>query len=69
MYRPASLVAGLFLTLIALAQLCRAILGLEIIVGGVRIAVWLSYVAFVFVGALVLWLVSERSRSQKSAGT
>ncbi len=67
MNRPASLVAGIFLAFISLAQLCRFVFGVRIIVGNMEIPVWLSALAFGGTAALALWLLSERA-SAKSQG-
>ena len=64
MNRPASLVASIFLFIIALAQLCRAIFGVSIVAGGVEIPVWPSFIAFVVLVILAFWLLSERSESR-----
>ena len=62
--RPAALAATVLLALIALAQLVRLILRVEVTAGGVAVPLWLSGVAFVVAGgvALTLWLESRGRR-------
>jgi len=62
MKRPASLVAGIFFLLLAIAQLCRFILGIEVVAAGIVIPLWPSAVAAVVLVALGIWLLRERSR-------
>ncbi|MEN6375417.1 MAG: hypothetical protein ABFD75_11655 [Smithella sp.] len=61
MKRPASLVAGILFLLMALAQLCRFILGIEVVAAGVVIPVWPSALAAVVLALLSLWLLKERN--------
>jgi hypothetical protein len=61
MKRPASLVAGILFLLIAVAQLCRFILGIEVVAAGIVIPLWPSAVAAVVLVALAVWLLKERS--------
>jgi hypothetical protein len=63
MKRPASLVAGIFFIFLAVAQLCRFILGVKIVAGGMEIPVWLSAVAALVLAGLAIWLLKERSRN------
>jgi hypothetical protein len=62
MNRPASLITGIFLILIAIAQLCRVILGVNVVAAGVEIPIWPSAVAFIFLIFLALWLLAERKK-------
>ncbi|NTW77375.1 MAG: hypothetical protein HGB33_06305 [Syntrophaceae bacterium] len=62
MKRPASLVAGILFLLMAVAQLCRFILGIEVIAGGIVIPLWPSAVAAVVLVLLSFWLLKERSK-------
>jgi hypothetical protein len=62
MNRPASLVAGIFLILIALAQLCRVIFKIDISAAGIEIPFWPSAVAFIFLISLAAWLLTERRK-------
>jgi len=62
MKRPASLLAGILFLLLALAQLCRFILGIEVVAGGIVIPLWPSAVAAVVLALLSCWLLKERSK-------
>jgi hypothetical protein len=48
-------VSGTAFSLVAVAQLLRAVLALPAQVGGVAIPVWLSFVAFAVTGGLAIW--------------
>jgi len=60
--KPFTLIAVVFLSLLALLQLSRALLGWEVTIHGIVIPVWVSGVAFVIAGtiALMLWRESRR---------
>ena len=60
MKKPASLVAAILFWLIALAQLLRVLLQVEVTAGGVNIPFWISILAFVVLAALGIWLWRER---------
>jgi hypothetical protein len=60
MKRPASFVTAILLWLIALAQLLRVLLQVEVKAGAVTIPIWVSIVAFIVLAALGLWLWRER---------
>ncbi len=60
--KPAILLASLFLALVALAHLVRAVLGIGVLIGGVAIPPWMSLVAFLFCGVLALALAREGRR-------
>jgi uncharacterized membrane protein len=60
MKRPASLLAAALFWLIALAQLLRVLLRVEVRAGDVNIPLWVSIVAFVALAALGTWLWRER---------
>ncbi|HNQ64553.1 MAG TPA: hypothetical protein PK842_02260 [Smithella sp.] len=62
MKRPASLVVGILLFVMAVAQAGRFIIGLNVTAEGVEIPVWISAVAAVALGALGIWLLKERTR-------
>ena len=57
--KPFTLIAIAFLSLMALLQLGRFLLGWEITDHGVAIPVWFSGIAFVIVGALAAMLWRE----------
>jgi len=62
MKRPASLVAAILFLLMAIAQLCRVILGVNIVAAGIEIPVWPSAIAAVVLVLLGIWLLKERSK-------
>lgn len=59
MRKPAPLVAAIVLRLIALAQLLRVLLRVQVTAGGHDIPLWPSVVAFMVLGALGVWLWRE----------
>ena len=61
MKRPASLVVGILLLVIAAAQAGRFIIGLNVTAGGEEIPVWISAVAAVALAGLAIWLLKERN--------
>lgn len=64
MNRPASLVTGIFLIIIALAQLFRVIFNVSIIAAGVEIPIWPSAIACIILASLAFWLFKERASSK-----
>jgi hypothetical protein len=60
MKKPASLVTAIVLWLIALAQLLRFILRIDVTARGVHIPLWPSAVAFIVLELLGVWLWRER---------
>lgn len=60
MYRPASLVTGILLIIIAGIQLFRAIVQAKVTVAGVEIPVWVSWIAASVLAFLAYWLLKER---------
>ena len=62
MNRPASLVVGVFLIVLATAQLCRVIFGISVVAAGVEIPIWPSAIAAIMLVSLAVWLLKERSR-------
>jgi hypothetical protein len=60
MRKPASLVATIVFWLIAVAQLLRVLLQVQVTVRGHEIPLWISVVAFVVLGGLGFWLWRER---------
>jgi CBS-domain-containing membrane protein len=61
MKRPASLIVGILLLFLACAQLCRFILGVNIVAAGMEIPLWPSAVAAVVLVVLAIWLLKERN--------
>ena len=62
MKRPASLVIGILLLLLACAQLCRFFLKINVVAAGIEIPLWPSAVAAVIMAALGIWLLKERNK-------
>ncbi len=60
--KSASLLATLFLALIALAHMARVVSGVEVRIGGMVIPRWMSLAAFLFCGTLALALIWEGRR-------
>ncbi len=60
MNRPASLVTAIVLMIIALAQLFRVILGIQVIAAGIEIPIWPSAIATLLFASLAFWLLKER---------
>jgi hypothetical protein len=60
MKRPASLVVGILLLLLACAQLCRYLFEVKVVAAGVEIPVWPSAVAAIVLAVLAVWLLKER---------
>jgi len=60
MKKPASLVAAILFWLIALAQLLRVLLRIEVRAGDVNIPLWVSVLVFIVLAALGIWLWRER---------
>ena len=60
--RRYALVSGVFLAIVAIAHLVRAVLGWPIVIADVTVPVWCSTAAFVFTGGLALWGFRESSR-------
>jgi len=62
MKRPASLVAAILFFLMAIAQLCRFFLQVNIVAGSVTVPLWPSAIAVVVLAALAVWLLLERKK-------
>jgi hypothetical protein len=62
MKKPFTIIAIGLLSLIAVLQLVRFILGWEVIVNGLSVPVWVSGIAFVVAGglAVMLWLEARQ---------
>ena len=60
--KPFTMLAVVFLALIALLQLTRFLLGWEVTIHGFVVPVWVSGIAFVIAGGLaaMLWRESRR---------
>lgn len=62
MKKPASLVAVILFWLIALAQLLRVLLRVDVTARGVHIPLWPSAAVFIGFGLLGVWLWRERQQ-------
>ncbi|KUG24526.1 hypothetical protein ASZ90_005638 [hydrocarbon metagenome] len=62
MKRPASLVIGILLLVLACAQLCRFFLKIDVVAAGLEIPLWPSAVAAVVLVVLGVWLLKERNK-------
>jgi len=62
MKRPASLVAAILFLLMAIAQLCRFFLKVNIVAGSVEVPLCASVIAAVVLAALAVWLLLERKK-------
>jgi hypothetical protein len=60
--KTASLLATLFLALVAVVHLLRFALRVEVAIGGTAVPMWMSVVACVFTGGLAVMLWRERRR-------
>jgi multidrug transporter EmrE-like cation transporter len=61
MKRPASLVVGILLLLMACAQVFRFLFKINVVAAGIEIPVWPSAIAAVALTALGIWLLKERN--------
>jgi len=61
--KPASLVATIFIALIAITHLLRLVLHIEVTVNGSPVPMWISLVALVFTGGLAVLLYLESQRN------
>ena len=62
MTKPFTIISVVFLSLIALVQLLRLVLGWEVTVNGVTVPVWVSGIAFVIAAGLALMVWRETRR-------
>jgi hypothetical protein len=53
--RRYELVSGLFLSLLALLQLTRFVLGWPVVIAGVQVPGWVSAIAFLIAGSIGVW--------------
>jgi hypothetical protein len=60
--KPATMIAVVFLSLIAIAQLLRFIFQVHIIAGGVTIPVWVSLLASIVFACLAVMVWREHTR-------
>ncbi len=62
MYRPASLITGIFLIFAGVMQVLRAMAGVQVLAAGFEIPVWASWIAAPALALLGYWLLKERAR-------
>ncbi len=62
MKRPASLIVGIFLLLLACAQLFRYMFKINIVAAGMEIPFWPSAIAAVVLALMGIWLLRERNQ-------
>ena len=60
--RSYALVSGMFLAIVAVAHLVRAVLGWPMLIADLTVPVWASTAAFVFTAGLALWGFREAGR-------
>lgn len=60
--KPFTTIASVLLSLVALLQLIRALLGWEVVINGFSVPIWASVVAAVVAGGLALMLLKEARR-------
>ena len=65
--RRYELVSGIFFTILALAQLTRAVLGWPVQVAGFTVPIWVSGVAFLIAGSLAMWAFRSGGRNPITA--
>lgn len=64
-----TLVSGLFLALLACAQLLRVIMQWPVRVATVDVPVWASVIAAVIAGSLAIWAFRARARRDGATST
>ena len=57
--KPATKIAMILLSLVAIAHLLRVLFGLEVIVGNWNAPMWVSYLGIVIPGALAFFIYRE----------
>jgi len=57
--KPGSKIVTIFLALIAIVHLIRLVFGVELIVSGTAVPLWMSFVALLVTSALAIWLWRE----------
>jgi hypothetical protein len=61
MHRNYIVVSGAIFGLVALLQVCRALLQLPVRIGSFEVPVWASWIAAVVTGGLCVWAFRSRS--------
>jgi len=62
MKRPASLVAAILFFVMAIAQVCRFFLQVNVVAGEITVPLWPSALAAVVLILLGIWLLVERNK-------
>ena len=62
-----ALVSGLFLLLLACAQILRLVLRWRVTVAGLEIPLWFSAIAALIVGSLAIWAFRVNARAGSSS--
>jgi hypothetical protein len=65
--RPAALLSGSFLLLVALGHLLRLVLQVELAVDGIVLPMWPSVIAVVGPTALAVWLWRDQQRLERGS--
>jgi hypothetical protein len=60
--RPAALLSGLFLCLVAMGHVLRLLFRVELIADGITIPMWPSFFAIVVPATLAVWLWRDQAR-------
>jgi len=60
--KPATLVATIFIFVVAVLHLVRIFLHVEVTVNGAMVPMWMSIVAFLFTGGLAIMMFRENRR-------
>jgi len=61
--KPATMISMLFLAMVAAAHLLRLVLGVEVIVGGIFVPLWVSVIACVVPAGLAVGLWRESRKA------
>jgi hypothetical protein len=60
--KPATLVATIFICVVAVLHLVRNFLQVEVTVNGAMVPMWMSIIAFLFTGGLAIMMWRENRR-------
>jgi hypothetical protein len=63
MQKAALYTSGIVFTVVATSHLARLAMGIEIVVGGVVLPMWVSFLGALFTGLLAVWVVVAARRS------
>lgn len=62
MQKAALYTSGIFFAVGAVAHLVRVIIGLEIVIGGVAVPVWVSFPGALIAALLAIWMTAAARR-------